>query len=44
MNFLIYKGQRTEILVCDATDDVVHDAFNTLFSSCHFSLEDVGET
>ena len=44
MNFLICKGQRTATIVCDATNDIMHDAFNTLFSSCHFSLEDIEET
>jgi len=42
VNFLIYEGQRAITTVCDAIDDVVRDIFNTWFSSCHSSLDEVG--
>jgi uncharacterized protein involved in tolerance to divalent cations len=43
VKFLIHKGQRAATTVHDATDDVVHNVFNTWFSSCRSSLDEVVE-
>lgn len=43
VNFLIHEGWSVGTIVYDVTDDVVHDNFNTQFSSCRSSFDEVGE-
>jgi hypothetical protein len=43
VNFLICKGWSVGTVVYDVTDDVMHDKFNTRFSSCRSSFDEVGE-
>jgi hypothetical protein len=43
VNVLIHEDWRAAVAVRNATDDVVCDAFNTRFSLCHFSLDEIGE-
>jgi hypothetical protein len=43
VNLLIGDGWSVGTVVYDVTDDVVRDKFNTRFSSCHSSFDEVGE-
>jgi hypothetical protein len=44
VNFLIQEGRKAVAIVRDVTGDVVRGTFNTWFSLCHSSLDEVGET
>jgi len=44
VNFLIQEGRKAVAIVRDATDDAVRGAFNTWFSLCCSSLDEVGKT
>jgi hypothetical protein len=43
VTFLIHEGQRAATTFHDETDDDVHNVFNTWFSSCCSSLDEVVE-
>jgi hypothetical protein len=43
MNFLIREGRRATVTIRYVTDNIVHGAFDTWFSSCCYSLEEVRE-
>jgi hypothetical protein len=43
VNFLIREGRRATVTIRYATDNIVRGAFNTWFSSCRYSLEEVRE-
>jgi hypothetical protein len=44
VSFLIHEGRRDVTAIHDATNDIMHNIFNTLFSLCHSTLDKVGET